>query len=53
MEVVLHHLEEPGVIRIRDVFQSVRDGPGPRHSRRGVQGGGGDPRQEGAGGGFH
>ena len=48
MEVVLHHLEEPGVLSIRDVFQPVRDVPGPRQGRRGVEGG--DPGQEGGGG---
>ena len=39
VEVVLHHLEEPGVISIGNVLQSVRDGPGPSHGRRGVEGG--------------
>ena len=45
VEVVLHHLEEPGVLSIRDVFQPVWDAPGAAHRRRGVEGG--DPGQEG------
>ena len=45
VEVVLHHLEEPGVLSIRDVFQPVWDAPGAAHRRRGVEGG--DPGKEG------